>query len=422
MIDKKILIVAPYPIVEPIHGGQKRAKALYDYYKTIFSNVTYTGVFHRGQYPEWGPDDILLSDSELIRKVDENPHASELVSGKAIDNDIHVRSHIAKFLMEQKPDVIHIEQPYPYLGLGPLLLELNMNPKLIFGSQNTEYVMKDSIYRGLKMPAALRKSLVEEIKKLEEELSQKADLVIAVNERDAEVHKRMGAKKCLVVPNGIEKRSPTKKSKEFWGEFKRKKNIEKIILFISGGHPPNWQGFLETVGTDTRFIPERSKIIIAGGIADYFAHQYKDHEKFSNFWSGVELIGILSEDKLGALLDASDLILLPIKSGGGSNLKTAEAILSRKKIVATKYAIRGFEAYENLPNINIAESQKFNARIVEALHRQYVEPTPDEVRLSEQVQWKYCLQPLGGAVEALVEQKHKRIIKRVKRGLGRGKK
>jgi hypothetical protein len=416
MINKKLLIVAPYPIAKPIHGGQKRAKAIFEFYKTIFTEVRYIGVFHRGQYPDWGKDDILLGQADLIKKIDENPHASELVSGKAIDNDIHVRSFMAKFLMDKRPDLIHIEQPYPYLGLKPLLAELTMEPKLIFGSQNTEYTMKDSIFKGLKLDKRLRESLVLSIKQLEQDLSRSADLVIAVNDRDAKVHKEMGASNCLVVPNGIEKRRPTEDALKHWEQYKSNKKIKNVITFVSGGHPPNWQGFLDTVGTDTSFIPKNSKILIAGGVSDYFKNEFSDRNKFSKFWLGVEPIGAISEDRLGALLSTSDVVLLPIKSGGGSNLKTAEAILSRKKIVATKYAIRGFEPYKDLPNIYVADSnQEYNRLIIKTLNTPYTQPSAKEVKLSERVQWKYCLEPLRRAVEDLVYAKHRRLARRLRR-------
>lgn len=80
-------MVTPYPVLKPYHGGQKRAKALFEFYKQNFIDAKLVGVFHRGQYPDWGEDDILLGDSKLISMIDKRPYASELIAGKAIDTE-----------------------------------------------------------------------------------------------------------------------------------------------------------------------------------------------------------------------------------------------------------------------------------------------------------------------------------------------
>lgn len=403
MIRKKILIVAPYPIAKPYHGGQKRAKALFNYYKSLFLEAKFVGVFHRGQYPDWGNDDILLGQPDIIKEVDEKPYASELITGRAIYKDIHVRSHMAKLLMEYIPDIIHIEQPFPYLGLSVLLTELNIHPKIIFGSQNIEYSLKDRIFKEFKIPLEISESLTQQTKKLEIDLSQKANLVIAVNNEDAKVHRGMGAKRCIVIPNGIDKVPVSKHAADYWRNLSKKEGINNIVLFVGSGHPPNWEGFLKFVGDNTEFIPARSKIFVAGGVAEYFAQHYRYKNRHAKFWSGVKYIGQLEEDRLSALLHVCDLIILPITTKRGSNLKTAEAILSRKKIVSSTNAFKGFEQYRKLPNIYIANSREdFQTSILTALKAEYINPTTAELQLSEQVQWKYCLKPLEKEVRRVI--------------------
>lgn len=395
MIHKKILVIAPYPITRIEHGGQKRAMAIFNFYKSKFSSAKYVGVFHRGQYPDWGEDDLPLGDPELIKLVDDNPYASELVTGAAIDKDIHVRSNMAKLLMEFNPEVIHIEQPFPYIGLKVLLDELNMHPLIIFGSQNIEYKLKQRIYSGLNVSEKYWKPAIKEIKDLEFQFSREADIVIAVNDSDVAAHKKMGAKKCLMVPNGIEKNHVSRKETEYWKEFKYKNMIEKTATFVGSGHPPNWLGFLEAIGDDTSFLPKNAKILVAGGTADYFNERYKDKKSYARFWKGIKLLGKLEEDRLTALLDQSDVILLPIPKGGGSNLKTAEAILSGKKVVATPFAFNGFEKFRHLPNIWVADSKdNFQDFIIKALNAPYVKRTKYETELANSVQWNSVLLPL----------------------------
>lgn len=406
MIAKKILIIAPYPIIKAQHGGQKRAKAMYDLYRNTFAEARFVGVFHRGQYPEWGPDDLPLGDPEIIARVDAQPYASELIAGEAIDKDIHVRSYIAKLLMEYKPDIIHLEQPFAYIGLKTLLAELNLRPLLVFGSQNIEYPLKARIARELRVAEDISDALVEQTKDLEIRLSREADLVVAVNNEDAVSHREMGAKKCIVATNGIEKTKAKKIELTYWEKYKQTNRLTTLLTFVGSGHPPNWEGFLKMIGSNTSFMPSGSRIVIAGGVGDYFKNEFKNKTKYASFWKSVDVVGKLEEERLAALIKSSDIILLPITTERGSNLKTAEAILSRKKIVATNSTFHGFESFMHLPNIYIGDAQQeFKEAIVKAIRTTYVEPTEADIQLSEKVQWEYSLESIIPAIKKALLKK-----------------
>lgn len=413
MIPARVLLVAPYPIVEAQHGGQKRAKALFDFYDKNYKAVKFTSVFHRGHYPVWGENDLPLGDPKIIAEVDKHPYASELICGEAIDKDIHVRSYMAKMLMEFQPNVIHIEQPFAYLGLKQLLEELDQKPVIIFGSQNIEYPLKERIFKELGVTKKLSDELVRKTKDLEYALSRKADLLLAVNHEDAESHREMGAKHIIIAPNGIDIDEAPREDVQYWNQFKKREGIESIFVFIGSGHPPNWEGFLKMVGDDTSFLPKRSKIIIAGGVSDYFDSKFTSPS--DKFWVGVKTVGKLEQGRLAGLLQVGDQILLPITTKRGSNLKTAEAILSRKKIIATSNTFHGFERFAKLPNIFIGDDKKqFKQAMLRALSEPYTPLTQKESRLTEKVQWRYCLAPVKPALDRLfLFDKAKRTARRL---------
>jgi hypothetical protein len=50
------------------------------------------------------------------------------------------------------------------------------------------------------------------------------------------------------------------------------------------------------------------------------------------------------------------VILLPIAYGGGTNLKTAEALVSGRPVVASIESFRGYEDYIKSPLVKIAET------------------------------------------------------------------
>jgi hypothetical protein len=165
-------------------------------------------------------------------------------------------------------------------------------------------------------------------------------------------------------------------------------------------------GFEAMVGLDTRFVSKGAAIVLAGGISDYFTTTYPQKDKNAKqLWAHCIPVGQLSEDRLSGLLHSSDVILLPITQGGGSNLKTAEAVLSSKKVVATPYAFRGYEQYRKLPNITIAgDHDAFQEAIVQSLRSPYVKRSSSQRRQAQRVRWEECLKPIAPAVKKMLRQ------------------
>lgn len=402
MIQKKILLLATYPIKNPQHGGQKRVDALVKFYKGIFSEVRFAAVFHRGFYQEYGKDDVFLK-GEYRKKIENSPFTGDVVAGEAIAKEPSVRAQFKKLLLSFNPDIIQIEQTFPYFGLKELLEELQMKPKIVLSSHNVEAPMKDEILEGMGVDAKARKPIVSAIHAVEAELSSVSDLTIAVTEEDAAAHTKMGAKKVVVSPNGIATSKPSPQALEYWKNFKQENGITRIVSFVASAHPPNWHGFLKMISTAVGFVPYDTKILLAGSIADYFKDNIKGNSpEEATFWQRVVPVGRLSEERLGGLLASTDVLLLPVIEGGGSNLKTAEAIVSGKKVVATSFAFRSFEKYQNLPNIYIADTKDaFCSAINQALDAEYQTRTKEQAVLAERVTWKYALAPIEEAIKKL---------------------
>ncbi|HET9850438.1 MAG TPA: glycosyltransferase [Candidatus Saccharimonadales bacterium] len=400
MSDKKILIISTYPIANPRDGGQKRVNAIVKEYKKAFKQVKFMAVF-KGRYPSYDKDDIYVpTDGSYPAHL--IPFIGDVIAGSAIFSDSRIKNKMVKILRQYQPDIIQIEQTFPYIGLKLLLEELNMNPKLVLSSHNVEYRMKQEILDGLGVPAADSKPIIKKIREAEEELSKRATLVIAVSKDDIREHKKMGAKRLVLAPNGIERVAPSQEAVEYWRNYFKDKAIKYTASFIGSAHPPNWEGFKKMVGDRMGFVPPDTRMVLAGSIADYFQDNFKDMNLgHMTFWQRVIPVGRLDENKLAGLIAATDVILLPITEGGGSNLKTAEAILSGRKIVATSYAFRSFEKYRDLPNIFIADDpDRFRQNILKAISSPLTERTKPQIELAEKVQWHYSLK---GAVKEVSE-------------------
>lgn len=396
-INNNILVVGTYPILHPRHGGQKRLSAIVQEYKKSFLNVKYVSVFFDGFYSKYSSDDIALGKHGQ-QLVYQSPLTGDIICGEAIFYDPEVKNKFTKLLQKYAPDIIHIEQPYPYLGLKLLLDELGLNVKLIFGSQNIEGPMKAEILEGYGTPQDVIDGAVEKINRIEIELSQDADLVVACTKADLAGHKAMGARHLVLAANGVELPDIKTRDIRYWHEEFMKQDIIQTAVFIGSAHPPNWAGFTSMVSKNLGFVKNNQRIVIAGSISDYAEREIKG-DTFdigdATFWLRAYSAGRLSEERLVGLIAESDVILLPITEGGGSNLKTAEAIIADKKVVTTSHALRSFEWFKDYPNVWVADTQKdFQAAIMQAFDAKKIKRTPEETEKARTVLWEHCLHQL----------------------------
>lgn len=404
MINKRILVFTTYPIKNPQHGGQKRTHAIIDAYRSHFTSVKHCAIFFKGFYSDYTNDDIPLgAASEKL--ISQSPLTDDIICGEAIYKDLKVKRKITKLITDFKPQIIHLEQPLTYLGLKPLLKELGIAPKLVFGSQNIEAPMKKEILEGAGFPKEQIVRAVKTIEEVEAELTRDSVLVAACTTEDQNAHLKMGASKVVLAPNGISDIVTNKQSMQHWENHFNSAGITQKVLFVGSAHAPNWTGYQEMVGKGVGFIPHTARLVLAGSICDYFEREIvEDSLDIENvtFWLRAYSAGRLSEASLCALIKQSDVMLLPITEGGGSNLKTAEAILANKKVVATTHALRSFEWFEDFPNVWVADTkQKFQEAIVAALNTPFVKRTAQQEKKVQEVKWENCLTSLVKEIGAL---------------------
>lgn len=399
-----VLVLATYPIKNPQHGGQKRLDAVVSMYKRQFSNVRFTSVFYKKTYKDHDSGDISLGLASSL-DAEKHPLTGDIICGRAVFYDKKVKKAVSKLLTTFKPAIIHIEQPYIYLGLRPLLKELDIKPKLVFGSQNIEGPMKKEILEGAGVETGEIKAVVKTINDVEAQLSRECDLLTACTEDDLNKHIKMGAKTVVLSQNGISPVSTNRADISYWRKIFDADGIATKVLFVASAHPPSITGYIDMVGKGLGFLPRDSRLLMAGSISDYFVDQIKIKNvdiQDVTFWLRAYPCGRLSESRLGALLNLADVIILPITEGGGSNLKTAEAILADKKIVTTTHALRSFEWLTDLPNVWVADTQiDFKKSITESITTPFVARTEKQNKMVKSVLWDHRLKDLEKKVGSL---------------------
>jgi glycosyltransferase involved in cell wall biosynthesis len=299
-------------------------------------------------------------------------------------------------------DVIQFEQPWLY-GLGKRLkkeLRICRDALLIYSSQNIEAPMKGQILESMAV-GTVADEAVADIDALERKLAREADLCVAVTPDDAAVLGGFGAKRVIVARNGI---SPWTVDEEKMAKWRAKLPTQPWPLFIASAHPPNFNRFVDVVGDALACIPPGSRLVVAGGVGPHLADVLSRTRWGNLSLARLQVLGVLEDDDLAAVKSLASVFLLPIGAGGGSNIKTAEALYSGKPVICTGGALRGFEEYGTLPEVTVADSPaEFQAAIRTVLGRiSPASPKGGCGGLRKNLTWDACLSGVPVEVASLL--------------------
>ena len=122
--------------------------------------------------------------------------------------------------------------------------------------------------------------------------------------------------------------------------------------------------------------------------------------------SRLELLFVLSDEDLAAVKTLAHAFLLPIQHGGGSNIKTAEALYSGKYVIGSEAAFRGFQPFIDLPEVTVARSpSQFQQAMRSVLQRPALSPAPVAAGdLRYGLQWDQCLAPVPEAATRITKR------------------
>lgn len=356
-----VALFTSYPLAQPRSGGQLRAEALARHYEASGFSVSRVGLYAARAFPrqEQGPLDVefpldapaTFADGKVL------PASDDLQSGLCVARtDALFQKVVAR--LPERVDVFHLEQPWALPVVQRLrTLARFRDARLVYGSQNVEAPLKAAIcaQRGLDARVV---ALVEQT---ERQACALADVVLAVSSSDAEALAAMGARKLVLAPNGIWPSTADAREVERW---RRTLGGRRVALFVGSGHPPNAAGFVHALGDALGFVPPDAVIVAAGRVGQALEAHYAKVRWPSLVASRLLITGELDDAGLAALKALASLYLLPIFEGGGSNIKTSEAILSGREIIATSVSLRGFDRYLQLPELTVADEPEDWARAV----------------------------------------------------------
>lgn len=393
----KILILSGYPIENPLHGGQIRVHNIAKTYRNAGNTVLTVGTAYN--YPASAgyinniPHDFIIKYSLNYMFVD------DLAIGEALCHEEKLYKQLTEQIHD-RPDILQIEQPWLYKFARRYIHDqLNDKASLIYSSQNIEYNLKQKIFDQYNIVDS--DNIIENIKNLEIAAIQNSSGVVCVSENDLMWTKQYTDKPVLLAPNGV---SPWT-AKETCGYEAHKISRDKpFAVFCGSAHPPNLSGFFDMLDGGFGSLNTGQQLLIIGGIGSMIETdpRFKSSAKLA---ARTTILGIIDDGSLHAILDVAHCIILPITQGGGTNLKTAEALWSGKYIVATTTAMRGFEKFMKSRGVFIADSgPEFKCALRKVMELPPLVLTEQERCERKCVLWKSCLSGLPTFAENIYKE------------------
>lgn len=400
MTRLRILVLGSYPAVHPRHGGQIRLAHLVAAYRARGWDVRQASFFPAHAFymdAGTGPADVGLPHAQLQAwQGHAAPLIEDLASGDLVAGDEQKIERLEGFA--GKVDVVHLEQPW----LLPVVQQLRdrgaLGPfSLVYGSQNVEHPLKRAIFEQYQV--ANGEPLLAGIEALERQCAQQASLVAAVTDEDAAVISGWTQAPVVSAANGV---SPWQSDGATRSRWQARLGDEPFALYVASAHPPNVIGFCESFGESLASLSPLQKVVLAGSVAEHILKS-----DWFKSWGPLNQrrifdAGVLADADLSALRDLAHAFVLPMVSGGGSNLKTAEALYTGKHVVATPHALRGFEAFCGLPGLQVVQPGPGFGKAVWSTLTQPLPPADAQALARRQaLTWDKTLAPLCDAVAAL---------------------
>ena len=397
-----MLLLSTYPFVEPLHGGQLRLAHIDKAYRAAGWQVESLALCEEGSYATEavGPRDMVFpADSGYRQFQGRNvPLVSDLQTGKYAAADDGGFA-LVKARLPQHIDAIHVEQPWLWL-LAQRIRQLAgfEHVVLIYGSQNIEAPLKRDILASYQVSDADAEAVVAEIDALEQRAAREADITLAVTQADLSVLAKWGARRPVLAANGI---APWQAQADKLTHWQAQLPKAPWMLYVASAHPPNFTGFSQCVGPSLGCFAPDSKLVVAGSVGEHLYRHLAAGRWHSLNLSRLQLLHVLADEDLAAVKTLAHAFLLPIQHGGGSNIKTAEALYSGAYVVGTEAAFRGFEDLLDLPEVTMARSPvAFQSAIRRVLALPPVSPAQRQAGRArrEALGWAHCLAPVPAAV------------------------
>jgi len=231
--------------------------------------------------------------------------------------------------------------------------------------------------------------VLHRVEELERSLVTSACATIACTTADANVFRSWGAPMVVEANNGALRKS----RRHLVGALPPPlEPAHRFALFIGSNYLPNISGFLRYVAPALPRLRPATRIVVAGSVCEALDSEVSQASLRGCREGRLVSLGFVDDLTLDALIANASALLLPIEYGGGSHLKTAEALLSGRPIIGTSTSFRGYTAYQELPHVILADTpERFESAIHHSLSCGL--PLGDDL-LPRELLWESTLEPV----------------------------
>jgi sugar transferase (PEP-CTERM/EpsH1 system associated) len=334
----------------------------------------------------------VLSDrtQAVLRRL-----SNGLVRGRPLAQSFHydanLAQHVYRLTSENRYDIVHVESPF----LAPYLDAVNPRnrPKTILSMHNIESLR---LGRELACPSSSGRWLAIQCDRLlfeswEKRAVRQFDGVTAVSNVERTWIQRHAPTAIVeLVPNGVD-------TKYFYA---RRASRGKPSLVFTGlmDHPPNVDAAIwfcdEILPGLRRKVPDLAFNIVGS----------KPHPKVSELKKrdGVQVTGEVPDTRPYL---AESIVVVPLRSGGGTRLKILEAMAMNRPVVSTTLGAEGLDVVPGA-NIMIADTPDQFVK-----HVLFLLSSPEAGRglgsaarglVEERYDWSVCLDKLQGLYNRLL--------------------
>jgi glycosyltransferase involved in cell wall biosynthesis len=270
----------------------------------------------------------------------ERPHGApidhiyeDLDLGRRATRDARLVRSVTEHVQRAAAEVIVLEQPY----LADLTAEVAAasGTPVVYSSANIEYRLKRDLERfqpDWKRPTTRS----EDLRALEQRAVDLASCVTAICRTDQQALREEFGCEATLVPNGTsiaDLRAP------------RQAPLHDPVDFAVAGSAywPNVEGLAKIATPSLAFLPPTARIHVAGSMSSQVLTEPSIARHYSVNASRLILRGFLNMNELVATMQAARAVLVPIFTGEGSNLKSADALACGRPVIMTRRATRGYE-------------------------------------------------------------------------------
>ena len=404
----QILMIGSYPIANPVHGGQRRAFAIYNFYIKSGFEVKYIGIYRAAHYrdnKDRGKDDLAVADGifykakqqlrNLKKGIDEY---DDIISATAVSTNKELSNELSSQI--SKADIVQIEQPYCYIAF-PKKVTVS---KLIYSSHNVESKLRAS--ESLEGDTEL---VAKYVGSLEEGIVRKANGIIVCTKEDGKYYQDKynfdNRNNLALLPNATSLKKTNNRARRKINNLLTKRGVENYILFISSAHKPNFDAFMNLIGYGLGFLSPGNFIVMAGEVSLLLNQELENNKDplVTCILQKILLVSKANDAELQAFIEKAKGIILPIIGGGGSNLKTAEALISGKSIIATSNAFRGYDGYIQNKNVYIANTKKeFIDKIKQLFNKNLPDDEGSKLQITKELIWEGRFAEYGDKINSII--------------------